>query len=126
MLNLIRRFVRYHIQNYSIYIGQSAKTASYSSMAINRAKTGFLKVTTANTLNGMTVTDSKNNERHVLVQNYGNIPLYNLMARDYLYDRPDKMTSTSIYTSAFSAIHQIDGYLDGGFTNSVGEFLLDF
>lgn len=126
MLNLIRRFVRYHIQNYSIYIGQSPKTGSYNTMAVNRAKTGLLKVTTTNNLNGMTVTDYKNNERHVLVQNYGNIPLFNLMARDYLYDSSDKKKSTSIYTSAFSAIHQIDGYLDGGFTNSVGEFLLDF
>ena len=126
MRSLIKRFICYHIQNNSVYIGQTQKTANYNTTAINRAKTGFLKVTTSNSANGITVTDTKNNERHVLQQNFGIYPLYNIMSRDYLFDTNNPMTARAIYSAANSAIHQIDGYLDGGFTNNAGEFVLEF
>jgi uncharacterized surface protein with fasciclin (FAS1) repeats len=126
MLSLINRFIKYHVQNDALYSGQEPVYKSYSTMAINNSKSNFLKVSVDNSNSGITITDLKNKRHQVLMTNYGTNPLFNIMTRDYLFDYSNSLIATSIYTSAYSVLHQIDGYLDGGFTNSSGKFILEY
>ena len=111
----IRQFVRYHIQDNSIFIGegdvnQGPDSVQYETAAYSLTNNGVLsyqKVTPQASNSGMTVTDRMGNERNVVTTN----GLYNLMAREYQFDSANAADATSVRTSSYAVVHQIDGPL---------------
>ena len=110
----VRQFVRYHIQDNSVFIGegdvnQGPDPVQYETAAYSQAGGTFsyLKLTPQATNTRMTVTDAVGNVRNVLTGN----GLYNLMAREYQFNSDNVENATALYTSSYAVVHQIDGPL---------------
>jgi hypothetical protein len=129
------RFLRYHFQDNSVYISGASVDALYDTATLNREIEKFYKihVVTDGTrlgvnvhcspedINGNGVIDDdewvdlpEHADRYPtshpawVVKDNG---LFNIMARDYKFNGGDPTTVTSIETSSFAVIHQIDGVL---------------
>lgn len=108
----INQFVKYHIQDNALYIGQGKiAEAQYETAAYevdNATNTlSYFKLDAKGDNTGIEVEDRVGNVRHVVTSG----GLYNLMAREYQYDSPDNQNASTIYTSSFAVVHQIDGPL---------------
>ena len=110
----VRQFVRYHIQDNSVFIGegdvnQGPVPSEYETAAY--LQTGgtfsYLKLTPQATNLGMTVKDKMGNTRNVVTSN----GLYNLMAREYQFNSDNVENATNLRTSSYAVVHQIDGPL---------------
>ncbi len=127
MTRQINEFLRYHIQDNSLFIGayNLAKNSSdadgdknsteYETALIDKdTKTFFkLKVTTDESGSNITITDKAGNTRKVMTEKAG---LFNLMAREYTYQGKDKSKASIIHNSSSAVIHLIDGPLLTGNT----------
>lgn len=111
----IENFLRYHIQDNSIYIGGTPVNAAGGN---NKFETGMLnpnnkrfysvEVTADN--KGLTIIDQKDNLRHVTMNN----GLYNITCREYWMTKSSGTIKTTVRTlnaSSNAVIHQIDGVL---------------
>lgn len=114
LANEINQFVKYHIQDNALYIGQKpVKKTNYETAAYvidEKSNTlSYLKVEAELTSDGITIKDMADpeNEKHV-VKTGG---LYNLMAREYQYGEADAMAASTLYTSSSAVVHLIDGAL---------------
>ena len=110
LTNEIEMFLKYHIQDNSLYIGQGSVSGKYETAAytIDDGNLSYHKLTTSATNNGISITDELGNTREV-VKTPG---LYNIMTREYQYDSSDAMKASSLYTSSYAVVHQIDGVLN--------------
>ena len=109
-IGLLRDFARYHFQNTSVYADNVVARNRYNSLstdalglAIELSVSGGggrleVKDETGNTV----VVDANNPSKKV-----------NLMTRDYWFDKP-RADATSVYTSSFCVIHEIDTPLNSG------------
>lgn len=106
----INLFLKYHIQDNSVFIGQGAVSGKFETSAykVVDGNLSYYKVTTVADNSHITVTDEAGNSRHVTKKP----GLYNLMAREYQYDSGDATQASNIYTSSYAVIHQIDGVLN--------------
>lgn len=108
----INQFVKYHIQDNALFIGQGDisetryETAAYS-IDESTDVLSYYKVDVEGDNSGIQVTDNAGNVRHVVTSG----GLYNLMAREYQYDSSDAVDASTIYTSSYAVVHQIDGPL---------------
>lgn len=112
MTEQIEKFLKYHIQDNSLYIGQgNIEEADYETSAyeINGADNtiSYCRLTVKGDGSHLSVTDAAGNKRNVLT----NGGLYNLMAREYQYNTKDVASASEIYTSSYAVVHQIDGPL---------------
>ena len=106
----ILNFLRYHIQDNSIYIGGGVVNGSqYETSKLNPATQRFFKLTVNSDNSSMTVNDNAGNTRHVIMTDNH----YNKMCREYQYNTTDKElgTSNDLYTSSYAVVHLIDGPL---------------
>lgn len=100
--NKIINFVKYHIQDNSIYIGDDTESGlQYETAMLNSDIRRFYSVTVDKDDNSLTVTDQLGNERHVVTTD----GLYNDMCREYDFN------GDLIYASSYAVVHQIDGVL---------------
>ncbi|MCR5680358.1 MAG: fasciclin domain-containing protein [Prevotella sp.] len=112
MIDQLRAFARYHFQSTSVYADNVVKPNHYTSLSTDELGLAIvLNVSGGNGLlnvkdeTGNVVTvDANNPAKHV-----------NLMARDYWFDAP-RSSASSIYTSSFCVIHEIDTPLNSGQT----------
>ena len=105
--NIIHNFVRYHIQDNSVYIGGDPVNAvKYETGKLNPKNKRFYSLEVTASATDMTVTDQLGNVRKV-VKNKGN---YNKTCREYWLGGSNASNRT-IYTSSNAVVHQIDGYL---------------
>lgn len=105
----IESFLRYHIQDNSVYLDKAAINGNFETSAINRETGRFYKLTVeGDGSQGLFITDLMGNRRRVLQSDPN---LYNLMVREYLYDTADKEAATTIFASSYAAVHQIDAPL---------------
>jgi uncharacterized surface protein with fasciclin (FAS1) repeats len=102
--SIVSQFVKYHIQDNSLYIGAGTTTGNFETALINTASQRFYKLNVQANNSGITITDMAGNVRHVT----DNPDLRNLMAREYQYNNKDVAKATEIETSSFAVIHQID------------------
>jgi len=102
--SVISQFVKYHIQDNSLYIGAGSTTGNFETALINSVSQRFYKLNVKADNAGITITDMAGNVRHVT----DNPDLRNLMAREYQYNNQDVSKATEIETSSFAVIHQID------------------
>lgn len=131
-LKQLQNFVKYHIQDNSVYLGADfnpgvdeagnpATVAEYESAYMNDNQQ-FVKLTVKGG-SDITVKDKKGNTRNVLpVKTASNKPYYNIMCREYevkqisgsaaLTDATYK--NFSIETSSFAVVHLIDEPLCSG------------
>lgn len=104
---VIDKFLRYHIQDNSLYIGSGSSEGNYETATVNPETERFFKIHAAVSNQGITLTDNLGLPHKVLMTD-GN---YNLMAREYQYDNKDASKSTQIETSSWAVVHLIDSPL---------------
>ncbi|MBR1415594.1 MAG: fasciclin domain-containing protein [Prevotella sp.] len=112
MINTLRDFVRYHFQSTSVYADNVVPSNRYNSLSTDNLGLaielrvsgggGQLNVTDES---GKTITIDANDASKKV----------NLMARDYWFDAA-RTNATSIYTSSFCVVHEIDTPLNSGQT----------
>lgn len=102
MIDEINRFIRYHVQDNSIYADlEAVETTKYQTACSYNAGVaeGYQTVTVSSDGGGkFTVTDNSNNSQ--TIQDGGRL-LVNKMTRDYIF------SGSTISTSSFAAVHEI-------------------
>lgn len=129
----MKNFVKYHIQDNSVYIGADfnagmdertglpAEKADYETAYLNNNQQ-FVKLTVKGGDN-IQVTDKKGNTREVQqINSTTGKPYYNIMCREYEIKTSGTATETdyncfSIETSSYAVIHLIDEPLNNGEMN---------
>ncbi|MBQ9357182.1 MAG: fasciclin domain-containing protein [Prevotella sp.] len=103
-------FLRYHIQDYSVYMGQGTVAGRYETSKLNPQNRKFFSLLVDADNSHINVTDALHNERHVLT---ADAALYNNMCREYLFTSKDPETAANgnLYSSAYAVVHLIDGPL---------------
>ena len=103
-------FLRYHIQDFSVFMGQGTVSGRYETSKLNPENKKFFSLAVNADNSHITVTDALHNERHVLT---GNAALFNNMCREYLFTNkdPENAASGNLYSSAYAVVHLIDGPL---------------
>ena len=117
----INDFLRYHIQDNSIYIGadntsgnatldNDGTVTDYETAYIDKKSKTFNKLTiiTDKAGSAISIKDKAGNTRKVMTEKPG---LFNLMATEYSYESADKSRANIIHSSSSAAIHLIDGPL---------------
>ncbi|MCR4918645.1 MAG: fasciclin domain-containing protein [Prevotella sp.] len=117
MIDAMRQFVRYHFQSVSVYADNTVATATYNSLYNNEL--GQAETIAVSGGNGtLTVTD-KGGHTQTITAGKG---VVNKMARDYWFYK-SRTQATSIYTSSFCAVHQVNQALclsaNGRFDNNI-------
>lgn len=105
LTDIINNFIRYHVQDNSIYIGQGSVVGEYESQTMNLSIGRFYKLYVEANNTAMTVKGLAN-DKPLNVLTTDN-ELYNQMAREYQYDEG----GGSLRTSSFAVVHLIDGAL---------------
>lgn len=105
--DIICNFIKYHIQDNSVFVDNNAFSATYETANMNSKTKVFYTLSLNSGNNAMSITDKVFNVRNVT----SDPTLHNLIAREYLYDSSDKLTARRIFSSANIVIHQIDGAL---------------
>ncbi|MBO7467692.1 MAG: hypothetical protein J6T94_08445 [Bacteroidaceae bacterium] len=100
--NTIENFIRYHIQDGSVYIGGVDTVAVYETAAIDTALNRFQRVRVRNTAAGYTVTDNTGRTAHVVSGTNSNLP-----TRQYLFNKSNRY----IYSSSYVVLQLIDNVL---------------
>lgn len=113
--NVITKFVQYHIQDNSVYVGGGVRTGSYETAAMKVMVEAekiiplyFYRLNVQADNNQIVVTDAIGQKHYVQTADPA---LYNILARDYLFNSKDVSSSTQIETSSFAVIHAINGVL---------------
>jgi uncharacterized surface protein with fasciclin (FAS1) repeats len=103
-------FLRYHIQDYSVFMGQGVVSGRYETSKLNPENKKFFSLAVNADNSHISVTDALRNERHVMTSNTA---LYNNMCREYLFTSkdPENAASGNLYSSAYAVVHLIDGPL---------------
>lgn len=111
----LRRFIRYHIQDNSVFVrGKKEQNHEYLSETINNETRLFYPLFVTNTGASITVRDNQGNIRNVSITD----GLYNLIGRDLKLNnvsgsatKADINTSTTIDSYTCTVVHQIDAPL---------------
>ncbi len=104
---MIRNFVKYHIQDNSVFVDKGSVTGNFETAVMNNAVKVFYTLGINAGNNQITLTDKLGNVRQVT----SNDNLRNLIAREFTFDSSDKLTARRIFSSANIVVHQIDGAL---------------
>ena len=105
--NRILNFLKYHIQDNSVFIGgEPTKEVKFETSTLNPLNNRFFSVTVTADDDQLTVVDQLNNIRHVVKDNN-----YNLIGREYWIQSAQNVNSTLLYNASDVVVHQIDGPL---------------
>ena len=110
MINTLRDFARYHFQSTSVYADNVVESNRYNSLSTDnlglaielRVSGGGGKLNVQDETGATVTVDATNTSKKV-----------NLMARDYWFDAA-RTRATSIYTTSFCVVHEIDTPLNSG------------
>lgn len=103
----IVNFLRYHIQDNSVYIGEGNVNGDYETAVINPSTGRFYKLSVEADDSHLAVRDVMGHTRNV-VKTAG---LYNRMACEWQYNEGDAATARAIGTNSSAVVHLIDGPL---------------
>ena len=107
---IITDFLRYHIQDNSVFIGgKPVSNMKYETSKVNPANKRFFSVTVNANDDDFNVTDQLGNTRKVIKSD----GLYNMIGREYWFQTTGSGTSatSNIYNASDVVVHQIDGPL---------------
>ena len=110
MINVLRDFARYHFQSTSVYADNVVKTNRYNSLSTDDLGLA-IEMRVSGGSGKLQVLDGSGHT--VTIDSSDSSKLVNLMARDYWFDAP-RANATSIYTSSFCVVHEIDTPLNSG------------
>ena len=106
--NRILNFLKYHIQDNSVFIGgQPVQGVMYESSTLNPLVNRFFSLTVTADDNALTITDQLKNRRSVVTQGQN----YNLIGREYWIQNAQNVNNTLLYNASDVVVHQIDGPL---------------
>ncbi len=111
----LRRFIRYHIQDNSVFVkGRKETNKQYLTETIDNKTKQFHPVFVTNTGSSLSVTDRIGHKVNVVVED----GRYNLVGRDIRVNNangnknsPDLSKSTTIDSYSCTVVHQVDGVL---------------
>ena len=105
--NRILNFLKYHIQDNSVFIaGEPKVDVKYETSTLNPLNNRFYYVTVTADDDQLTVKDQLGNSRQVVKdQNY------NLIGREYWIQNAQNVNNTQLYNASDLVVHQIDGPL---------------
>ncbi len=108
MTILLNNFLKYHFQDNSLYVdGATTKKNEYETAAYTlTGNKAYYKLNTELTPGGLVLKTAANTTARVKTDGK-----YNIMARDYKFNNPDREKATLIETSSWAVIHQIDNVL---------------
>ena len=101
----IMNFLKYHIQDNALFIGAKEESGDYETSVIDPTTERFYRVHAVLSGSNIEITDHAGNTRHVVTSNP---ELYNLMARELMYNSSDAASAGEIETSSSAVIHLID------------------
>ena len=102
MRTVINNFVRYHIQDGSVFLGGEQTTGTlYETAIVDTTTNRFHTINVVNNGNAITLTTNTNGTAHVISGKDSN-----QMTRQYLFD-----SSGNIFSSSFVVFHLIDNAL---------------
>jgi hypothetical protein len=101
----IMNFLKYHIQDNALFIGAKDESGDYETSVIDPSTERFYRVKAVLSGSSLSMTDNAGNTRYVVTSNP---ELYNLMAREYMYNSADAASAGEIETSSSAVIHLID------------------
>jgi len=119
----IVNFLKYHIQDNALYIGAQNESGDFETSLINKKTRRFYMVKSQlkdDEIEVLDAVDQKNmrdgvaTTKHIVskktyVDDNGiQRDLYNIQAREYLYNNKDATTATELYTTSSAVIHLID------------------
>ena len=105
--NRILNFLKYHIQDNSVFIGgEPASNVKYETSTLNPLNNRFFSVTVNADDDQLTIEDQLHNKRQVVKGEN-----YNLIGREYWIQNVNNVNSTQIYNASDLVVHQIDGPL---------------
>jgi uncharacterized surface protein with fasciclin (FAS1) repeats len=122
----IVNFLKYHIQDNALYIGAENESGEYETSLINdktrrfmmlksSLKDDVIEVRDANDQNDASGATFHKVQKLTYVDDDGKEkPLYNIQAREYLYEGENPQTATQLYTTSSAVIHLIDKPLSFG------------
>lgn len=116
MIDQMSDFARYHFQSVSIYADQKVIGGRFNSMSTNSMGLAIeMDVTGGNdklyVADGQK--DAQGRHTHTVTVDNSKGKLINLMCRDYWFNN-ERTKATSIYTSSFCVVHEIDEALHSG------------
>ena len=120
-LNIVN-FLKYHIQDNALYIGAQNESGDFETSLINKKTRRFFMVKSQlkdDEIEIMDAMDQANANKGVDTRHYVRKTsyvdddgirkdLYNIQAREYLYNSKDATTATELYTTSSAVIHLID------------------
>ena len=103
----ILNFLKYHIQDNSVFIGgEPTSGVKYETSTLNPLNNRFFSVTVDADDEQLTVTDQLGNPRHVVKGDN-----CNLIGREYWIQNAQNVNNTQLYNASDLVVHQIDGPL---------------
>ena len=121
-LNIVN-FLKYHIQDNALYIGAQNESGDFETSLINKKTRRFYMVKSQlkddeievldavdqkNMRDGVATTKHTVSKKSYIDDNGIQRDLYNIQAREYLYNNKDATTATELYTTSSAVIHLID------------------
>ena len=121
-LNIVN-FLKYHIQDNALYIGAQNESGDFETSVINKKTRRFYMVKSQlkddeievldavdqkNMRDGVATTKHTVSKKSYIDDNGIQRDLYNIQAREYLYNNKDATTATELYTTSSAVIHLID------------------
>lgn len=115
----IVNFLKYHIQDNALYIGAQNESGDFETSLINNKTRRFYMVKSQLNDDEIEVQDASGATHKVTKKSYvgddgTTKDLYNIQAREYLYNGKDATTATELYTTSSAVIHLIDSPLSYG------------
>jgi len=110
--NQIIRFVRYHFQDNGVFLDTPSISSDFQTATLNTASQTFFKLRVNGGNKNLNITDGSGDDPAIINNTDGN---YNIMARDFKFNTGNPKTATTIVTSSYIVIHQINRclYFDG-------------
>ena len=105
--NRILNFLKYHIQDNSVFIGgEPTVNVKYETSTLNPLNNRFFSLTVNADDDKLTIVDQLGNERKVVKGDN-----YNLIGREYWIQNAQNVNNTQLYNASDLVVHQIDGPL---------------
>jgi len=105
--NRILNFLKYHIQDNSVFIGgEPTVNVKYETSTLNPLNNRFFSLTVNADDDQLTIVDQLGNVRKVVKGDN-----YNLIGREYWIQNAQNVNNTQLYNASDVVVHQIDGPL---------------
>ena len=100
--NTIENFLRYHIQDGSLYLGGADTVAIFETAAVDSKLSRYHRINISNTREGLTIVDATNRIAHVIPGEHSN-----LTSRQYLFTKKTRY----FYSTSYVVVHLLDDVL---------------